>query len=188
MNSDDQIQEIASRVIKGWRTQKQMSQAELASQLGMHQTAIAKIESGERKIDLATAVRISRILEIPWQEFNTEELTEVEKVIRALNKFVMSGDKFVESLKLVSGAAHEHQAALEECLVVLGPARLPQTEALTAKSVNGAAQLMLDVTRHIQDLAPKWNTDEVLSLMQDLDDLRQFLFEIELERARDSSS
>ncbi|QTH60086.1 helix-turn-helix transcriptional regulator [Corynebacterium hindlerae] len=61
--------------LKEQRTQKGMSQADLAAELQkqgirVHQTAIAKIESGSRRLEAALAMRIADTLDLDWQELH----------------------------------------------------------------------------------------------------------------------
>jgi transcriptional regulator with XRE-family HTH domain len=142
MNSDEQIQDIASRVIKGWRTRKKMSQSTLAEKLGMHQTAIAKIESGERRIDFATVVKISDVLGIPWDEFNISSPTENEVVIQHFSKFVIIAEKWMSNVKAANSAVHETQPVIEDVLTYVAPARLVETKTVTAESFQSATKAL----------------------------------------------
>ncbi|WBT08098.1 helix-turn-helix domain-containing protein [Corynebacterium sp. SCR221107] len=65
-----------------------MSQAELAEKLELHQSAIAKIENLDRKVDFTTVVRISEILKIPWAEFKAEVPTEPERLKDATSGYL----------------------------------------------------------------------------------------------------
>lgn len=89
MATDDAIQEHVAHVIKVWRKNKGMSQADLAEKLDMHQSAVAKIENMDRKIDFSTVVRIAEILGIPWQELKTEVPNEKDKLHKSASVYLM---------------------------------------------------------------------------------------------------
>ncbi|OBF42568.1 hypothetical protein A5719_03300 [Mycolicibacterium peregrinum] len=63
--------------IRRWRDARGLSQADLASKLGIHQQTIQKIEKGTRPLKYAEAVHISDVLDIPlkdlFKEFNAED-------------------------------------------------------------------------------------------------------------------
>jgi len=56
---------VAMRVI-GYRINNGLSQTGLARLLGMHQSAIARLEAGEHEPSLATLSRLARVLEVEF--------------------------------------------------------------------------------------------------------------------------
>lgn len=54
------------------RKAAKLSQAELASRLKTSQTAIARIESGERRIDVVEFIDLARVLKIDPREVLTQ--------------------------------------------------------------------------------------------------------------------
>jgi ribosome-binding protein aMBF1 (putative translation factor) len=56
---------VAMRVI-GYRINHGLSQTGLARLLGMHQSAIARLEAGDHEPSLATLSRLARVLEIEF--------------------------------------------------------------------------------------------------------------------------
>jgi ribosome-binding protein aMBF1 (putative translation factor) len=56
---------VAMRVI-GYRIDHGLSQTGLARLLGMHQSAIARLEAGDHEPSLATLSRLARVLEIEF--------------------------------------------------------------------------------------------------------------------------
>lgn len=58
-------QAVAMRVI-GYRINNGLSQTGLARLLGMHQSAIARLEAGDHEPSLATLSRLARVLEVEF--------------------------------------------------------------------------------------------------------------------------
>jgi ribosome-binding protein aMBF1 (putative translation factor) len=56
---------VAMRVI-GYRINNGLSQTGLARLLGMHQSAIARLEAGDHEPSLATLSRLARVLEVEF--------------------------------------------------------------------------------------------------------------------------
>lgn len=187
MDTDEQVQEVAARVIKGWRQRKGMSQAKLAEQIGMHQTAIAKIESNERRLDFATAVRISKILGIPWEEFDVAAPSDLDKTINSLAKFLKTCEEWVDGYRKISTSRHEHLATLDDVIAVVGPARLPKTEEITQESFATTMEAATEASRIIFEKTPEWSTNELSDLLHHIDKIREFLLTLELERDRESA-
>lgn len=128
-----------------------MSQSTLAEKVGMHQTAIAKIENGERRIDFATVVRISDVLGIPWDEFNINTPTENEVVIQHFSRFVIIAEKWLSNLKAANSTVHELHPAIEDFLTYVGPARLIETDNVTEKSFQDATKALTHVHKMMVD-------------------------------------
>lgn len=186
MDNDEQIQEVTSRVIKGWRSRKKMSQAKLAEELGMHQTAIAKIESGERRVDFATVVRISKILGIPWEEFDINTPTELEVLIRHFSKFVIVAEKWITSMREIEGAFLEQLPVLDDLVTFVGPARVPLSEQVTAQGLSDAMKSLNQVAEGMAEMTPLDPERRVNDLAEKLDNVRNFI--TKLETARDHAS
>lgn len=58
--------------IKDARNNQKLYQAEVAEQLGITQSYLSRIESGERDIDLALAMKLCKVLKLDFQEFVKE--------------------------------------------------------------------------------------------------------------------
>jgi DNA-binding XRE family transcriptional regulator len=56
---------VANRVI-AYRVEHRLSQAQLGKQLGMAQSAVARLEGGDREPSLATLARLARCLDIEF--------------------------------------------------------------------------------------------------------------------------
>lgn len=55
--------------IRSERERKQLSQEEVAAQLGLHQTYYSKLELARREIDFATAIQVCRVLGLDLSDF-----------------------------------------------------------------------------------------------------------------------
>lgn len=104
MGDNDAIQRQVANVIKTWRTKRGMSQSELAEKLELHQSAIAKIENLDRKVDFTTVVRISEILKIPWAEFKAEVPTEPERLKDATSGYLTKVQRIYDALENLDNA------------------------------------------------------------------------------------
>lgn len=100
---DDEIQENATRLIREWRRKKGLSQSDLAEQLGMGQSAIAKIENHDRRIDFSTMVQIADILEIPWDMLKGEKISEKKKFEQSVSAFSVSAGTVFSTLSASMG-------------------------------------------------------------------------------------
>lgn len=100
---DDEIQENAARLIKEWRKKKGLSQSDLAEQLGMGQSAIAKIENQDRRIDFSTMVQIADILDIPWDMLKGEKISEKKKFEQAASALSVSAGTVFQTLSASIG-------------------------------------------------------------------------------------
>lgn len=96
MDAESQIYAHTAQVIRKGRKRQGISQATLAEKLGMHQTAIAKIENNERRVDFATVMRISEILGIPWSEFHLETPNDEDKLEEIATRILHSTDNITE--------------------------------------------------------------------------------------------
>lgn len=78
MDPTEKIQRTVADRIRMRRQALNLSQADLAKMLQgqgvkIHQSAITKIESGERKIELSLAMQIAQALDMNWGEFFVKE-------------------------------------------------------------------------------------------------------------------
>lgn len=55
--------------IRSERERKELSQAEVGEELGLHQTYYGKIELAKREVDLATAMAICKVLGLDLSDF-----------------------------------------------------------------------------------------------------------------------
>lgn len=55
--------------IRNERERKELSQAEVAAELGLHQTYYGKIELAKREVDLVTAMAICKVLGLDLSDF-----------------------------------------------------------------------------------------------------------------------
>lgn len=55
--------------IRDERERKDLSQAEVAEELGLHQTYYGKIELAKREVDFTTAIRICKVLGLDLSDF-----------------------------------------------------------------------------------------------------------------------
>jgi ribosome-binding protein aMBF1 (putative translation factor) len=67
---------VAMRVI-GYRVEHSLSQTALARLLGMHQSAIARLEAGDHEPSLATLSRLARMLGIEFHIDITRDVFEL---------------------------------------------------------------------------------------------------------------
>lgn len=65
-------QEVFGKKIRFYRTQKGMSQEDLAFKAGLDRTYIASVENGKRNVSIETIHKFLRALEIPFNEFFTD--------------------------------------------------------------------------------------------------------------------
>lgn len=69
-----------SRRVKAIREFKQISQSELSRRCGIHQTAISKIESGDKHVSLEEAIRLSGYLGVTIDEMVSEQPVKVATI------------------------------------------------------------------------------------------------------------
>lgn len=55
--------------IRGEREKKELSQTEVAAELGVHRTYYGKIELAQREVDLTTAMEICNVLGLDLSDF-----------------------------------------------------------------------------------------------------------------------
>lgn len=65
--SDDQLRLAA--LVREYRRAANLTQAELAEKLGVHQTWVSKVEVGERRADVFDLAALARALDVPLSEF-----------------------------------------------------------------------------------------------------------------------
>lgn len=70
--SDQEIKKKFGQNLKKLRTAKNLSQEELAFQVGLHRTYIGSVERGERNISLINIVKIAKTLQIPISQLFEE--------------------------------------------------------------------------------------------------------------------
>ena len=97
LNKDLDRTELARR-LKEAREYLDLSQDEVARELGLPRTAITLIESGQRKVDALELQQLARLYERPVGYFTGEEITttglpeNVEHLARAASK-LSDGDR-----------------------------------------------------------------------------------------------
>jgi len=69
---------ILLRILRSKRQQKRISQEDLAKKLGVPQSFISKIESGERRIDVIDLFRYCEVLNIELVQFIKELIKEIK--------------------------------------------------------------------------------------------------------------
>ena len=69
---------ILLRILRSKRQQKRISQKDLAKKLGVPQSFISKIESGERRIDVIDLFRYCDVLNIELVQFIKELIKEIK--------------------------------------------------------------------------------------------------------------
>lgn len=74
----DEYQRVINALKKA-RKDKGITQAQLAEALGKPQSFIAKVESGERRLDVVEFVHLARLLEINFDQL-LKEITTMLKV------------------------------------------------------------------------------------------------------------
>ncbi|MCX7540615.1 helix-turn-helix transcriptional regulator [Corynebacterium antarcticum] len=118
MSTDPVISNAVSRFIAERKLQG-VSQAQLSRRLAnrgvkLHQTAIAKIENGDRRLDLSTAQAIAKELEIPWEDLFVEDSgpAKTEKDIRLYTKHL--GKKREELKTDILSDFHEAKQLTED--------------------------------------------------------------------------
>lgn len=59
-------------MLKKLRTERKMSQNEVAVKLGVTATTICRYESGKRKLPFEIAKKLAEIFDVTWQQFYEE--------------------------------------------------------------------------------------------------------------------
>lgn len=65
--------------LREMREQRGMTQAKLASMVGVTQVAISLIETGERRPSVQMAKKIASVLNIAWPDLYADEIEEAGK-------------------------------------------------------------------------------------------------------------
>lgn len=86
MDTTEKIQRIIADRIKARRKALNLSQADLAEMLQnqgvkIHQSAITKIESGERKLEIGLAMQIADALDMSWDTFHVQEKSTSDSML-----------------------------------------------------------------------------------------------------------
>ena len=84
--SETQVEAHVGRTIRRWRVKRGWSQKELSEELGIHQTAVGKMENAAQRIDFGTVVRIAEVLDIPWDSLRPEKSDNRQKVLDGLRE------------------------------------------------------------------------------------------------------
>ena len=63
------IESVLGNAIKNCRTNRRLTQMELAKLISKSNTTLAKYEKGEISIDVATLVEIAKVLQVPLEYF-----------------------------------------------------------------------------------------------------------------------
>lgn len=59
-------------MLKKLRVEKDMSQNDVATRIGVTAATICRYESGKRKLPLEIAKKLAEVFEIPWQQLYEE--------------------------------------------------------------------------------------------------------------------
>lgn len=181
MNSDEQIRDTAARVIHSWRIRKEMSQSALAEKLGMHQTAIAKIENGERRIDFATVVRIADILGIPWEEFNVSAPTDFDVFIQHFSKFERYAEQWISHMRAAYNSPREVEPILRDIHTFIGPARLQTSDELTRENYIDATSTVISIQKKIFETIDSMDgLSKVREIQTELETVKDFIAKLEI--------
>lgn len=114
MAAESDLETFIAKTLKEWRNARRMSQSELAEKLGMHQSAIAKIENQDRKVDFSTVTRIADVLEIPWDELKFGEPTNGNELRAPLESYLVSVGKLEQEIASVHTAVRAHNQAARQ--------------------------------------------------------------------------
>lgn len=63
---------VLCNMLKDYREQAKLTQEQLGERLGMSQAQIAKIENGQRRLDIVEAWRFCEAVRVPFPEFAQE--------------------------------------------------------------------------------------------------------------------
>lgn len=98
---EKEIQAHLGQTIRYWRLKQGMSQKQLSEELGIHQTAVGKMENASQRIDFGTVLRIAEILEIPWDSLRPTESDRQYKALDGLRELTEAIDAwFSTSMKM----------------------------------------------------------------------------------------
>lgn len=172
---DDEIQANAARLIKEWRRKKDMSQSELADQLGMGQSAIAKIENQDRRIDFSTMVQISDILGIPWDLLKGERISEKKKFEQTASAFSVSAGTVFQTLSAAKGDYRNFEKVAKNFKTWMNPISQPYLpDGFEVEEVAAAAE---EVHRALAEVVP--TGEDLYRLTKALDPIRHLVHQIE---------
>ena len=93
-------------LVREWRNHRGMSQKDLADALGLHQSAVAKIETMERRVTYPLLLQIVEALDIPWDLLRPEEPEPQKKILEALESLT-TATRFVMGAKMQIGNFRE---------------------------------------------------------------------------------
>ena len=116
MAAETDLETFIAKTLKEWRNARGMSQSELAEKLGMHQSAIAKIENQDRKVDFSTVTRIADVLDIPWDELKFGEPTNGNELRSPLESYLVSVGKLEQEIASVHTAVRTHNQAARQLM------------------------------------------------------------------------
>ncbi len=100
---------IIGQIIKKHREQKGLTITELADRLGISRSYMSRIEKGDRKLNTDVLVKISEILEVPFETFypdenkkkiynEDEEILIIDKNVHNLEKY--TNEQILEFIRL----------------------------------------------------------------------------------------
>lgn len=147
VKSDDDIYQHLGNTIRTWRKEKGLNQAELGEKVGLHQTAIAKIERNERRVDFAVVVRIVEALDIPWEAVVGGE--KADPLGKALADYVVQGGRWRELVDKASDQAGRLSSsavnAMQEMSEEMSPSTDPEgnePDAVVFRSIGETAKAL----------------------------------------------
>ena len=77
--------DLFRNLLKEFRTAKNLTQADLASRLGLPQSFVSKYETGERRLDFVETVQVCEAIGLGIEEFAAAFLAELRKIRDAKN-------------------------------------------------------------------------------------------------------
>lgn len=163
--------DLGRRVAEG-RSLAGVTQAELASRMGVDRTAVTRIESGDRRLDAIELVRLSNALSLPLDWF----LTESSPVLASRR------DRRLEAPRHPGiEIALERLVRDVELLAELGDLQLPDATPLAFPSTVADAERAADEARAAMGVA----TGPVLELGRHAGSLGLLLFGLRVDDAAD---
>lgn len=114
------IRKNLAETIRTHRNERGWSQKELAEQVGMSQSGIAKTELQKNRIPFDTVAQIAHALDIPWDEFHPRKLLEDEGIEDAFDNFKNVADGLFEKTAISSGEKAKYQQSLAQLSLALG--------------------------------------------------------------------
>lgn len=95
MNKHAQV-ELVGRKIRQLRRQRKLTQVELASRIGIHQSDLSRMEQGEYKVGLDTLLKILKTFDLGMGEF-FEERPDSESVLQKYQSLSAEARREVDS-------------------------------------------------------------------------------------------